>query len=83
MQIATNGKLIEFEIDTGAGVSTITLTDKRHYFPDLKIKQQNVIFSNFDQSTSTLFGIIDSLNISIGVQFKLLMYKHSVLLKKN
>lgn len=39
LQVAVNGKVVEFEVDTGADVSTVA--DKKQYFPDLKIKQRN------------------------------------------
>lgn len=64
LEVDVNGKVLEFEVDTGADVSTITLADKQLYFPDLKIKQKNVIFTNFDQSTSTPLGIIEQLCVS-------------------
>jgi hypothetical protein len=66
LQVRVNDKIIEFEVDTGADVSTITWSDKQQYFPDLEIKQRNVIFTNFDQSTSTPLGVVEKLNISYG-----------------
>lgn len=63
LKITVNGEILEFEVDTGADVSTITLTEKIQYFPDLEIKQCNVIFSNFDKSTSTPLGVIENLTI--------------------
>ncbi|KAG6438794.1 hypothetical protein O3G_MSEX000230 [Manduca sexta] len=64
LQISVNEKIIEFEVDTGADVSTITLADKHKYFPDLEIKHRNVIFTNFDQSTSTPVGVLEKLNLN-------------------
>lgn len=63
LQVNVNGKIVEFVVDTGADVSTITLADKQIYFPDLEIKQCNVIFTNFDRSTSTPVGVIENLNV--------------------
>lgn len=64
LEVNVNGKVLEFEVDTGADVSTITLSDKELYFPDLELKQKNVIFTNFDQSTSTPLGVIEHLSVS-------------------
>ncbi|CAK1597242.1 unnamed protein product [Parnassius mnemosyne] len=64
LKILVNGKVLEFEVDTGADVSTITLLDKNKLFPELEIKKCNVLFTNFDQSTSTPLGVIENLSIS-------------------
>lgn len=63
LKITVNGKVLEFEVDTGADVSTITLSEKLCYFPDLELKHRNVIFTNFDQTTSTPLGVIENLDI--------------------
>lgn len=64
LNVCVNGKVIEFEVDTGADVSTITFCNKQLYFPNLELKQKNVIFTNFDQSTSTPLGVIENLNVN-------------------
>lgn len=64
LKVYVNDVPLEFEVDTGADVSTINLSDKEKYFPDLEIKQRNVIFTNFDQSTSTPLGVIENLTVN-------------------
>lgn len=53
-------------MDTGADVNTITLSDKQQYFPEFTIKERNVIFTNFDQSTSIPLGVIENFNVRYG-----------------